>query len=66
VPNVIGLQLGKAKQRIRDRNCTVGKVRRVRSLRSLRGRVVGQKPRGGAERRQGFPVNLLVGRGGRH
>jgi beta-lactam-binding protein with PASTA domain len=37
-------------------------VRRVRSRRSLRGRVVGQSPRPGAIRRRGFPVNLLVGR----
>jgi beta-lactam-binding protein with PASTA domain len=40
-------------------------VRRVRSRRSLRGRVVAQNPRPGAVRRRGFPVNLLVGRGGR-
>jgi beta-lactam-binding protein with PASTA domain len=37
-------------------------VRRVRSRRALRGRVVGQSPRAGALRRRGFPVNLLVGR----
>jgi eukaryotic-like serine/threonine-protein kinase len=65
VPNVIGMRLGQAKQRIRNRNCSVGKVRHVRSRRSLRGRVVGQRPQGGADRRRGFPVNLLVGRGGR-
>jgi beta-lactam-binding protein with PASTA domain len=65
VPNVIGLQLVRARQRIRARNCSVGRVRRVRSRRALRGYVVGQNPRGGAVRRRGFPVNLLVGRGGR-
>jgi beta-lactam-binding protein with PASTA domain len=65
VPNVIGLRLGQARQRIRARNCSVGRVRHVRSRRSLRGRVVGQNPRAGAVRRRGFPVNLLVGRGGR-
>jgi hypothetical protein len=37
-------------------------VRRVRTRRSLRGRVVGQSPRPGAVRRVGFPVNLRVGR----
>jgi beta-lactam-binding protein with PASTA domain len=62
---VIGLSLGTAKQRIRARNCSVGTVRRVRSKRSLRGKVVGQSPRAGADRRRGFPVNLLVGRGRR-
>jgi beta-lactam-binding protein with PASTA domain len=63
VPNVIGNTLGRARQRIRANNCTVGNVRRVRSRRSLRGRVVGQRPRGGTVRRRGFPVNLLVARG---
>ena len=63
VPRVIGLRLGRARQRIRRANCSVGRVRRVRTRRSLRGRVIGQSPRPGAVRRRGFPVNLLVGRG---
>jgi Subtilase family/PASTA domain len=62
VPRVIGMKLGTAKQRIRARKCSVGRVRRARSKRSLRGKVVGQSPRAGADRRRGFPVNLLVGR----
>jgi beta-lactam-binding protein with PASTA domain len=62
VPGVIGLKLATAKQRIRARNCSVGRVRRVRSKRSLRGKVVGQSPRAGAVRTRGFPVNVLVGR----
>jgi len=62
VPRVLGLRLGAAKQRIRRANCSVGRVRRVRSRRSLRGRVVGQSPRPGAIKRVAFPVNLLVGR----
>jgi beta-lactam-binding protein with PASTA domain len=37
-------------------------VRRVRTRRALRGRVVGQTPRPGVTRRRGFPVNLVVGR----
>jgi serine/threonine-protein kinase len=65
VPNVIGMRLGQARRRIRDRKCSVGRVRHVRSRRQLRGRVVGQNPRGGSLRRRGFPVNLLVGRGPR-
>ena len=62
VPRVLGLRLGNARQRIRRARCSVGRVRRVRTRRSLRGRVVGQSPRPGAVRRRGFPVNLLVGR----
>jgi beta-lactam-binding protein with PASTA domain len=38
-------------------------VRRRRSSHSLRGRVIRQSPRPGTARRQGFPVNLVVGRG---
>jgi beta-lactam-binding protein with PASTA domain len=62
VPRVIGLRLGVARQRIRRARCRVGTVRRVRTRRTLRGRVVGQSPRPGAVRRVGFPVNLRVGR----
>jgi beta-lactam-binding protein with PASTA domain len=63
VPRVIGLRLGRARQRIRRARCSVGRVRRVRTRRALRGRVVRQRPRPGAVRRVGFPVNLWVGRG---
>jgi beta-lactam-binding protein with PASTA domain len=62
---VLGLQLSKARQRIRVRRCRVGTIRRARSLRSLRGRVIGQNPRARSLRRRGYPVNLIVGRGGR-
>jgi hypothetical protein len=62
VPSVIGLRLGSARARIGARFCTVGRVRRARSRRSLRGRVLAQSPRAGAVRRRGFPVNLVVGR----
>jgi PASTA domain len=63
VPRVIGLRLGVAKTRIRRARCSVGRIRRVRSRRALRGRVVGQSPRPRAIRRRGFPVRLLVGQG---
>jgi beta-lactam-binding protein with PASTA domain len=66
VPNVLGLRLAKAKQRIRHNNCSVGDVRRVRSRRQLRGRVVDQHPNGGRVRDGGFPVDLKVGRGRGH
>jgi beta-lactam-binding protein with PASTA domain len=60
VPRVIGLTLGRAKQRIRSRHCSVGRVRRARASRA--GRVIGQSPRPGTTRRRGFPVKLVVGR----
>jgi len=63
VPRLLGLRLGAAKQRIRAANCSVGRVRRARSRRQLRGRVIGQSPRPGSIRRRGFPVNMVVGRG---
>jgi beta-lactam-binding protein with PASTA domain len=63
VPNVLGMRLGKAKQRIRAAKCSVGRVRHARSKRSLRGRVTAQSPRAGAVRPKGFPVKLVVGRG---
>lgn len=62
VPSVIGLRLATARARIRARFCTVGRIRRARSRRSMRGRVLGQSPRAGAVRRRGLPVNLVVGR----
>jgi beta-lactam-binding protein with PASTA domain len=63
VPRVIGLALGRARTRIRRANCTVGRIRRARVRRTLRGRVIGQSPHPGAVRRRNFPVNLVVGRG---
>jgi beta-lactam-binding protein with PASTA domain len=62
VPRAIGLRLVVAKRKIRARHCSVGKVRRARSRRGLRGRVISQSPRAGAVRRRGFPVKLVVGR----
>jgi hypothetical protein len=62
VPKVNGFLLGRAKARIRSRHCSVGSIRRRASKKSLRKRVVAQRPRAGAVRRRGFPVNLVVGR----
>jgi len=56
------LHLAAAKAKIRRAHCTVGNVRRVRSRRSLRGRVVSQNPRPGTIKRRNFPVKLAVGR----
>ena len=63
VPRVLGLRLGAAKTKIRRAHCLVGRVRRVRARRSLRGRVVNQSPRPGTIKRRNFPVKLAVGRG---
>jgi hypothetical protein len=60
VPRVVGLRLGRAKLRIRQARCGVGRVRRVRSRRV--GRVIAQSPRPGAVRRRGFRIGLVVGR----
>jgi beta-lactam-binding protein with PASTA domain len=60
VPRVIGLTLAKAKAKIRKRHCRVGKIRRARSNRV--GRVIGQSPRGGVTKPNGFKVKLVVGR----
>jgi len=57
---VVGLQLGRAKTKIRRAHCSVGAIRRARSRRV--GRVIGQRPRPGAVKRRGFPVKLTVGR----
>jgi beta-lactam-binding protein with PASTA domain len=57
---VIGLTLAKAKARIRKAHCKVGKVRRARSRRP--GRVIGQSPKPGVTKPQGFKVKLVVGR----
>jgi beta-lactam-binding protein with PASTA domain len=62
VPKVLGLRLNAAERRIGANYCSVGTVRHVRSRRSLRGRVVNQKPRPGTIKRRDFPVKLAVGR----
>jgi Divergent InlB B-repeat domain len=62
VPKLHGLLLGRAKARIRSRHCSVGSIRRRVSKKSLRKRVVEQRPRAGAVRPRGFPVNLVLGR----
>jgi beta-lactam-binding protein with PASTA domain len=56
------LRLGAARARIRKANCSVGRVGRARSRRSLRGRVIAQSPPPGVVRRRGSSVRLVVGR----
>jgi beta-lactam-binding protein with PASTA domain len=60
VPRVIGLTLAKAKAKIKKAHCKVGKIRRTHSRRV--GRVIGQSPRPGVKKPNGFKVKLVVGR----
>ena len=59
VPRVVGLDLGRAKKKIRAAQCSVGRIRRARSRRF--GRVLGQSPKAGTVKRRGYPVRLVVG-----
>jgi len=59
---VLGLRLAAAKRKLRARHCSVGRVRRARARRALRGRVIKQTPRAGAVKRRNYPVKLVVGR----
>jgi beta-lactam-binding protein with PASTA domain len=61
---VVGQKLAKARARIKRRHCRVGKITRKHSTLALRGRVIRQVPKASAKkRRNGFRVNLTVGRG---
>ena len=60
VPNVVGLTLRRARLRLSQAHCWVGRVRRVRARRI--GRVVTQRPRAGQLRSWRFQVALRVGR----
>jgi beta-lactam-binding protein with PASTA domain len=57
---VLGLRLAAARRKIRQRHCSVGRVRRAHSRRV--GRVIRQSPRPRAIKRRGYPVALVVGR----
>jgi hypothetical protein len=64
VPRVVGLRLVRARAAIRRADCSVGRVRGVRS-RAARGRVVRQSPRAGTRLRRGARVILVISRGSR-
>jgi hypothetical protein len=64
VPRVLGLRLVRARTAIRRANCSVGRVRGVRS-RAARGRVVRQSPRAGTRLRRGARIALVISRGRR-
>jgi beta-lactam-binding protein with PASTA domain len=61
VPNVVGQTLAKAKKKIASRHCRVGTITRTHAPRSKRGRVLAQRPKGGANRPRGTRIALKVG-----
>jgi PASTA domain/Divergent InlB B-repeat domain len=63
VPKVVGLRLGKAKQRIAKAHCRTGKVTRKRSSRKKKGKVLAQRPAPGKDLKSGAKVRLTVGKG---
>jgi beta-lactam-binding protein with PASTA domain len=62
VPKVKGLKLRIARVRIRQANCSVGRISRRRSWPWNLGLVIKQSPGRGAVRPAGSPVNLVLGR----
>jgi hypothetical protein len=65
VPNVRGKSLAKARSAIARANCRLGAVRRVPSVKALKGRVIRQQPPAGSRRPYRARVRLVIGRGGR-
>ena len=62
VPKVVGKPLGTAWRRLADAHCRLGKLRRVRTAKRLKGRVVHQSAPAGQQRRSDARVNLVLGR----
>lgn len=65
VPRVIGLRLATARSALTRARCRAGRVRRARSRRVGRGRVLAQSRRPGAVLRYRARINLVVSRGRR-
>lgn len=63
VPRVVGLALAKARTRIAKAHCKVGHVKKSRSSRTRKGKVLAQDPRHGKRLKAGGKVNLTVGKG---
>jgi TolB protein len=61
VPNVSGLRVADARERIRRASCSLGAVR-YKATRGPRGIIVSQRPQARAERQIGTRVNLAVSR----
>jgi hypothetical protein len=62
VPKVIGKTLAAARRAIRQRHCSVGRIRYTRSSRA-RNKVLSQSPRAGRRLARGGRVNLVLSRG---
>lgn len=65
VPRVVGRRLGNARQTIRRRYCSVGKVTTAFSARVGKRRVVSQEPKAGRRRPFGAKLELVVSMGKR-
>jgi beta-lactam-binding protein with PASTA domain len=57
---VVGKPLAKAWRRIADAHCRLGRVRRVRAAKKLRGRVVRQAPQAGKRLQRYARVSLTI------
>jgi serine/threonine-protein kinase len=62
---VVGNTLARARAKIRQHHCTVGRVTRKFSSRRLKNRVIKQSPRAGRRLANGHKVNLTLGKGPR-
>lgn len=65
VPRVTGMKLRRAKQKLKNANCSVGSVRRRFSDTVERRHVISQRPGSGAKRDFEFGVKLTVSKGPR-
>jgi hypothetical protein len=62
VPNVKGKKLAAAKSAIKSHHCSVGKITKVKSSPSHRGKVISQSPKAGKHLKHGAKVALKVGK----
>jgi serine/threonine-protein kinase len=63
VPRLKGMKLAKAEKALRRAGCRVGKIKRVKSRKVGRGRVIGTSPPAGRRRPAGSKVELFVSKG---
>jgi beta-lactam-binding protein with PASTA domain len=60
---VVGLSLPKAKAKIKNHHCSIGRVTRKFSTLKKTGKVLAQAPKAGNHLKRGAKVNLVVGKG---
>jgi PASTA domain len=63
VPKLKGKKLRAAKALLANAYCGVGKIKKARSKKIKKGRVISSRPGAGVTKPYGFPVNLKVSRG---